>query len=88
MKHKHNDIIEFDSDYSIGDLVRYQKIPKSSYSVGRHKIEYSRIMFITANIDNDNRISLKYKMENGKMVSHSEIICVESKYKPERKNGQ
>lgn len=88
MKHKHDDTIEFDSDYSIGDLVRYQKIPKNSYSLNKPRIEYSRIMFITANIDNDNRLSLKYKMENGKMVCHSEIICVESKYKPERKNGQ
>jgi len=35
-------------------------------------------------IDDNNKLSLKYKMENGKMVSHSEILGIEKKFKPER----
>jgi hypothetical protein len=85
MKHKysHGDTIEFDSDYSIGDLVKYQKISKSYHS-NTTKTEYSRIMFVTATIDENNKLLLKYKMENGKMVSHSEILGIEKKFKPER----
>jgi hypothetical protein len=85
MKHKYSngDTIEFDSDYSIGDLVKYQKISKAYHS-NTTRTEYSRIMFVTATIDGNNKLLLKYKMENGKMVSHSEILGIEKKFKPER----
>jgi hypothetical protein len=77
-KLNHGDKIQFNSDYVEGDLVKYARVPKSGYR-RESRTEYSRIKFVQASIDSENKLYLKYKLENGHVVEHIDILCVEKK---------
>lgn len=74
------DILNFSSEYEEGDLVKYAKTPKPTrYNTPEKKTQYSVIEFVRAKLRDGNVVELQYKMENGKIVDHIDIISVEKK---------
>lgn len=75
----HGDVLTFVSDYVVGDLVKFGWTPKGNYIKKDRRTEYSRIQRVIASIKDGNTIELQYKMENGRVVDHIDIIAVEKK---------
>lgn len=77
MKVYHNKIVEIESDYHVGNLVKFRYDIGKSYEL-EERISYSVITKIVPKFE-DHQVKLHYLMENKKFVSHENILNLERK---------